>query len=430
MTMPPPATAPPAHRTVRFWLAPLVVVGALLSLLAVVYLAAMLHPQDNLRDYPLAVVNQDRGTSVPAGDGTEQRNLGDDITAGLLANIPADKVALRELTFEQAQNELYTGKLYGAIVIPPEFSSATVAFAAATAADQGADRPTITVYTNPSAGSVTVSLTQAITDPALAEVNRQVGAQLTEMLAAQAGDVPLSGPQLAVLAEPVDVRIEAREQLPDGTGYGLSAFYFALLLTLAGFTGATIIHTLVDSMLGFTHTEVGPRYLFRARTALSRTQVLLVKWTIVLAMAAVAASLYLAVGALLDMFIPNPAALWGFSVLVITAVGVTATSVMALFGSMGMLVNLVVFIVLGLPSSGGTLPLQASPEPYTWLARVEPLRHIVDGTRALLYFHGRPDAGLGHAVLMAVVGLVFGLLLGLAATRFYDRRGLHRAPAG
>ncbi|EUA91800.1 conserved transmembrane domain protein [Mycobacterium ulcerans str. Harvey] len=46
--------------------------------------------------------------------------------------------------------------------------------------------------------------------------------------------------------------------LPNGTGNGLSAFYYALLLLLAGFTGSIVVSTLVDSLLGYVPAEFGP----------------------------------------------------------------------------------------------------------------------------------------------------------------------------
>lgn len=426
---PPPARPP--HRTAYFWAAPLTVVGLLLTLLSVLYLGGILHPKESLHDYPLVVVNQDEGGALPgAAPDAAPLEIGAQITAALLANIPADKVALREVGYEEAMNLLYTGRAYGAVVIPPDFTGSTVGYAAAVAQGQQGQRPVVTVYTNPSAGGMTVSLTQGITAPAFERVNEEVGAQLLERLAAQPGAPPLGAAQTELLSAPVDVRTEPREQLPDGTGFGLSAFYYALLLILAGFTGSTVVHTVVDGMLGFTPTEAGPRYRLRERTLLTRTQVLLLKWVLVLVMAVGASSLYLGVATALGMHIPDAPSLWGYGILVVAAVGVTTTSVMAAFGTAGLVVNLVVFIILGLPSSGGAIPLEASPPVYGWLSTFEPMHQILLGTRGLLYYHGRADAGVGHAVAAAFVGLAVGAALGLVATRFYDRRGLHRAPGG
>jgi ABC-type multidrug transport system permease subunit len=60
--------------------------------------------------------------------------------------------------------------------------------------------------------------------------------------------------------------------------------------------------------------------------------------------------------------------------------------------SIGQLLAMLIFVYVGLASSGGTVPLQALPSVLQPLAQIEPLRQILDGTRAILYFR-RPTAG-------------------------------------
>ena len=78
----------------------------------------------------------------------------------------------------------------------------------------------------------------------------------------------------------------------------------------------------------------------------------------------------------------------------IAAVGITSTSLIAVLGSVGLLVNLFIFVMLGLPSNGATIPLEAAPRVFGWLAKFEPMHQVFLGARALLYFDGRADAGL------------------------------------
>jgi ABC-type polysaccharide/polyol phosphate export permease len=101
----------------------------------------------------------------------------------------------------------------------------------------------------------------------------------------------------------------------------------------------------------------------------------------------------------------------------------------ATFGGIGQLVSMFVFIVLALPSSGATIPLQALPDFYRFLARFEPMRQLSDGIRAILYFDARADAGLARAWIMIAVGTVLALLLGWVMTSYYDRKGLRRLVA-
>jgi hypothetical protein len=87
-------------------------------------------------------------------------------------------------------------------------------------------------------------------------------------------------------------------------------------------------------------------------------------------------------------------------------------------------------VLVALPSVGDTVPLQAAPQFFGWLANIEPSHQVFLGTRALLYLDGRADAGLSQAVELSAIGLVIGLLLGGAVIRVYDRRGYHQIPAG
>jgi hypothetical protein len=105
---------------------------------------------------------------------------------------------------------------------------------------------------------------------------------------------------------------------------------------------------------------------------------------------------------------------------------VTSTSLIAALGAVGALVSLFVFIILGLPSAGAAVPLQATPALFEGLAKFEPMHQVFLGARALLYLNGRADAGLSQSVELTAGGLLIGVLLGVIVTRLYDRRGYHR----
>jgi len=120
--------------------------------------------------------------------------------------------------------------------------------------------------------------------------------------------------------------------------------------------------------------------------------------------------------------------LWLYGVFAISAVGITSSSLIAVLGSMGLLFSMLVFVILGLPSAGATVPLQAVPPFFRWLSEFEPMHQVFLGVRSLLYLDGHADAGLSQALLMTSIGLVVGILLGAIVTRIYDRSGFHRVP--
>jgi uncharacterized phage infection (PIP) family protein YhgE len=233
-----------------------------------------------------------------------------------------------------------------------------------------------------------------------------------------------------LLANPIEIKSTVHNALPDGTGNGLSAFYYSLLLLLAGFTGSIVVSMLVDSMLGFVPAEFGPVYRFAEQVKISRLRTLLIKWALTVILALLTSAAYILIATKLGMPVQNSLALWLFGVFAITAVGITSTSLIAVLGALGVLVSMFVFVILGLPSAGATVPLQAAPAFFGWLAKFEPMHQVFLGARALLYFDGRADAGLSQSLELTAIGLVIGLLLGGIVTRIYDRRGYHRFPPG
>ena len=124
---------------------------------------------------------------------------------------------------------------------------------------------------------------------------------------------------------------------------------------------------------------------------------------------------------------PHAGLLWLLAWLCAVSVAEGTIVLFAILGaSIGRLLAMLAFVYVGLASSGGTVPLQALPGFLRWLAEIEPLRQILAGTRAILYFDAMADAGLARAVTAASLGLVFWLVLGTVVVKWYDRKGFHR----
>ncbi len=405
-----------AIRTVRFWGAPIVVTLALMSALAGLYLGGILNPTTNLRHFPIAVVNEDAGP------------WGAKIADGLVTGLDKNKFDIRVVSHYEAQHLLDTAKVYGELLIPPTFSSNLSDFGESAVAPTKAERPSVTIFTNPRAGTLGSSIAGQTLTKAMTQANGQVGQVLSSQVTSQAGGTPLAGATMTLLANPIDVKSAVYNPLPNGTGNGLSAFYYSLLLLLAGFTGSIVVSSLVDSMLGFVPAEWGPVYRFAEQIKISRFRTLLIKWAMMSILALLASAIYMAIAHGLGMPIPHPWPLWLYGVFAIIAVGVTSSSLIAILGSMGLLFSMLIFVILGLPSAGATVPLEAVPPLFRWLAEFEPMHQVFLGVRSLLYLDGHWDAGLSQALLMTAVGLVIGALMGGITTRLYDRSGFHRIP--
>jgi uncharacterized phage infection (PIP) family protein YhgE len=405
-----------AIRTVRFWTLPVVVTLALMSALCALYLGGILNPMTNLRHFPIAVVNEDAGP------------VGAQITDGLVAGLDKNKFDVRVVSHDEAQRLLDTAHVFGELVIPPTFSSSLREFGASAVAPGRTTRPSVTISTNPRAGTLGASIAGQTLTQAMAVANGKVGQRLTADVAAETGGAPLTGASALGIASPIDIKTGVYNALPNGTGNGLSAFYFSLLLLLAGFTGSVVVSTLVDALLGYVPAEWGPVYRFSEQVKISRFRTLQLKWAIMTLLALLTSAVYLAIAHGLGMPIPLGWQLWAYGVFAIIAVGITSSSILSVLGSMGLLVSMLIFVILGLPSAGATVPLEATPPFFRWLAEFEPMHQVFLGVRSLVYLNGRADAGLSQALWLTGIGLVVGLLLGGIITHLYDRKGFHRIP--
>jgi uncharacterized phage infection (PIP) family protein YhgE len=126
--------------------------------------------------------------------------------------------------------------------------------------------------------------------------------------------------------------------------------------------------------------------------------------------------------AVLGMHAPHILLLWLLCALSSLMIATGTLALLATFGSIGQLLAMLLLVYLSLASSGGTVPIQALPGVFNVVGHVEPLRQVLTGTRAILYFEARGDAGLTHSLVTVAAELVFWALLGLGIASWYDRR--------
>lgn len=410
----PQVTAATLLRHPRLWLVPAILTGLLSLLLSLLYMGGIVNPNQNLHDLPIALVNEDIG-KPPAG---QSENLGAQVTAAIAADTGGGKADWRTLSLARAQEQLDSGKIYGALVVPAGFTDDVTALTTS-----GATRkPTITVLSNPGKGSLGSSLATQITTKAAHAASQTVGRQLTA-----AADAQASPTVELLLADPVNVITQVGHPIGTRSGLGLTAFYYTLLLVLAGFMGGNVISNGVDTALGYADNEIGPWHTRRPTVPVDRTQTLLLKMVMTAGITLLSASLVLlSCVTVLGMDASHLPLLWIYSYCAALAVGLGVQAINAAFGGIGQLVSMFVFIVLGLPSSGATVPLQAVPGFYRFLSHFEPMRQLSDGVRAILYFDARGDAGLTRSWIMIAIGTALALLFGFAMTAYYDRKGHKR----
>ena len=408
-------------RVKAVWVIPLVVASVVVSVMTALYISSVVNPLAHLRGLPVAVVNQDRGATV----GSQHLDVGQQVQAGLLASPQvSSRLRLVVSTLPEAQRAMDRDGLYATLVIPPDFTTNLLTASGLEVADAAAAAaPRIEILANQRAGTVGVNLATGILQPALAVASQQIGKRLTALVPADAR----TGATSLFLAHPVTVTTPQYRPLPANTALALSAFYTALLTIMCGFLGATIVNSVVDSALGYATNEIGPRWRQRQPLPINRWQTLLIKWAIVVPLTAVLTALLLAVAAGgLGMDAPSPALLWLYIWLCAASVGAGTIVLFAVAGTYGQLIGLLLFVYAGLASAGGTVPVEALPGFLRTLSYLEPLRQILAGTRSIMYFGARGDAGLTRGTLAASLGLLFWLVVGTAVVKWYDRKRLYR----
>ncbi|MEU0675601.1 SNG1 family protein [Streptomyces sp. NPDC006172] len=410
-------------RAKPLWIASGAITGVLALLFAVLYVGANIDPAGHMKNLPVGLVNADKGAAA----GGRQVNLGAQITDSIKKSTAGgDKIDWKVMDERQLGEELGKGKLYGALVVPADFTSSVTALTGTTAAETPV-RPTLTVLTNQSAGSLGSSLARVATTQAAESASLHIGKELTAQIGARQAKLPAAARVL--LADPAAVTVQDGHPLDSHSGLGLTAFYYALALVVVGMLSANVISGQVDHTLGYTHNDLGPLRIHRPLIRASRVQTLAISSTLMAALSLLMGTLVMvgAVG-IMGMDASHLPLLWLFSVCAVAVSGIGALALLAVFGTPGMLVATLVFIGMAVPTANATTPIQALPGFYRFLAEFEPLRQIAGGIRSILYYDAQGDAGLTRGWVMMAVGLVVAVLFGFGVLGWYDRKGLHRIP--
>jgi YhgE/Pip-like protein len=417
-----PVRAAQILRVRPIWIVALAVGSVVLAVMTALYIGAVVDPLAHLHGLPVAVVNEDRGATV----GPRHLNVGQQIEDGLVTS-PAvsGRLHVEVMTLHQAEQAMNRDASYATVVIPPNLTTSLlyVAGLGGPSTSAAAVTPRVEIMISERAGTVGTSLATGILQPALTVASRRIGAHLATLVPPSS----LTGATKVVLADPITVMITDYLPLPANSALGLSAFYVALLTLMAGFFGASIVNSVVDSALGYATNEIGPRWRQRPPVPINRWQTLQIKWAIVVVLTAVLTAVMIAVAAGgLGMATPYPALLWLYTWLCAASVGIGTIALFAVAGTFGQLIGLLLFVYAGLASAGGTVPIEALPGLLRFLSYFEPLRQVLAGTRSILYFGARADAGLARGTIEAAGGLVFWLALGVVVVTWYDRKGLYR----
>ncbi|MCP9001589.1 YhgE/Pip domain-containing protein [Pseudarthrobacter sp. RMG13] len=228
---------------------------------------------------------------------------------------------------------------------------------------------------------------------------------LTDEISKGAGQVPnpddsQKSSLSEVIADPVAVS-NVSQAKADSYGAGLAPFF----LTLALWIG---IFMLVQAMRPITQRALASNA--------PAWKIAVGGWLPFLAVSVVQASLLtLVVNLALGLNPAHPVLMWLFMLAAAMAFSAIIQGIVALLGSPGKLVVLIL-LVLQLVSSGGTFPWQTTPQPLHVVHEILPMGYVVTGMRHIIY--GADLSG----IVPTVLGLLGYTLLGAAMSTFAVRK--------
>ncbi|MGH2873302.1 MAG: YhgE/Pip domain-containing protein, partial [Solirubrobacteraceae bacterium] len=413
-------------RSRKIWIAPILLAVVFAAVMATFYLGSVVNPAGHLHGLPVMIVDQDTGAVI---DG-QHINVGTSLTTALEhSSGVTSRLKLMSGTLKQTQAKMDKAGAFATLVIPATLTrSVLLAAGVHTPGSTPPATAAIELEQNTRLGNLGVSLTSGVINPAIARISPQIGRHISALAVPASKGNPILAEHVA---NPITLTTSSYRPLPDHSALGLSAFYIALLGLIAGFVGATLINGSVDTALGYASSQLGPRFTQRRPIAINRRQTFVTKLsvTVVAAPILTGSVLLVAVG-LLGMYAPNILLLWGLITLAAMMIAAGTLTLLAIFGSIGPLLAMLLLVYLSLASSGGTVPIQALPGVFRTIGHVEPLRNTFTGTRAVLYFAGRGDAGLTTSLIVLACELAFWVALGLAATYWYDHKHLDRISPG
>jgi hypothetical protein len=196
----------------------------------------------------------------------------------------------------------------------------------------------------------------------------------------------------------VPVAIQDVRPLPPGDPRGLGSYLLVLGWIIGGYLGMTLLGRVrgaAGASVRGTAVTLGMAALYSVASA---------------------ALGVVLVDPLMGVLTGHPWALFAAGSLIVFATTVVTAALTSLVGLPGVVIAIVMFVVLGNPTSGGPVPVQMLSGGYRFLAGVLPTNGAMGLVRGIAYFDGNQIAR-PLVVLSSYAGVALVTCLGLAVRR-------------
>jgi YhgE/Pip-like protein len=368
-------------------------VGGIVALITFFLLGALLSPTENTHNLPVALVNSDQGATA----GPQQLNFGKEIVNRVTGPQQTDTLKWTVLdNRQQALDGVRKRKYYAALVIPADYSASLVAITN----QSGQKSAQLEFVTNPVGPIIGIQTVQGALSGIVSNLSKATGEQLAKQM--EQTHAALTLPAATFLSNPVQLVTVPVATIGEHSGRGISVFFLAILLTVAGILAAMIPDQAIQHIAQDRRKndqQVSEWVIFGARTVLYAIAglsavigMLLICWAV-------------------NMDVPDWGVLFLFATLYIWTVSAIVLLCQSGIGQAGIGIATLLLILLSLPSSGGLFPVESLPAIWQWLNAVVPMRFMVDGIRSVLFLDREMDNGLGVALIVLASYSVGALLL-------------------
>lgn len=345
----------------------------------------------NLTDVPLIVVNEDKG------------QVGDAILLNLIEKQNGNSFKwIIDKSREQALKDLKNNKAYGALIIPANYSKQLSQVHNFLLSGNGKGKPaTLEILMNEGVGQ-SASLIASNTLQSVATANSKLFSSNLKKELIKSG-ISLSPKYASLLDQPVKFTSKNVLGLPVNLNRGMTPFVMLLISSISGIMGANMIHGYL--MRGNGELKKNGHSL--RESGVLQSEIL---FGIILTFC-ISIVLQLAVFGFFGS--THASSIWIiflYTFFCCITLFFLFKTLALFFGGWGMLVMFPVNI-MGIFSSGGAVPLSTLPIVHRIFSSILPTRYMVDGMRALLYYNGRLQAGLGTALLAISIYFIITLAI-------------------
>ncbi|PJN88939.1 hypothetical protein CVN76_18500 [Bacillus sp. mrc49] len=386
---------------------PVWLITLLMLIMISVYLPVFSGANKNVPNVPLIFVNEDQGT------------VGASILMKLKEKQNGNPFNWRAADSEKkALNQLKNNQAHGALIIPANFSKEISEVQKSLLSEKETGKPaTLKILLNEGIGQSSSMIASNVLQLVAASTNQEVSDEI-KIILNQKG-ILLSPENASLMDNPVQFKTENVLGLPDNLNKGMTPFVMVIISSITGMMGANMIR-------GYLRKANGD--LENNGSSLSYTKILKAEmiFSIFLAFGVSSVSQIGVFGFFGSSHTSSIFLIYPFSFFCCLTMISLFKSLSLIFGGWGMLVMFPINI-MGIFSSGGPIPLSTLPIVHRIFSYILPTKYMVDGMRALLYYNGRMQAGLGTALFAISVYFIVTLAIILAFIVYSSKRDRNNA---